>query len=151
MNKNGFTLVELLAVIAIIAILAVLITPGVLSLRRSVLQSSYENKISQIINAAKDYGTENITSLKSPVKDVYYAGNSASEDCIYRTVNFLISNGYLKVANSYAVNDKAGGGEGSTDFIDPRNNKPMNNLSVCIRFDNNDPLKREVIAYIVEE
>ena len=50
MNKKGVTLIELMAVIAIIGMLAIMITPGVISLRNSVLESAYENKVSQIIN-----------------------------------------------------------------------------------------------------
>ena len=37
MNKKGLTLVELLAVIAIIAVITIMITPGIMSIRNSVL------------------------------------------------------------------------------------------------------------------
>ena len=67
MNKKGLTLVELLAVIAIIAVISIMIIPGIFSIREGVLDSSYENKVSQIVNAAKNYGQEHITELKSPV------------------------------------------------------------------------------------
>jgi len=146
MNNKGFTLVEILAVIAIIGILAIMITPGVFSMRESVLESAYENKIAQIEAAARDYGTEHITELKSPVQYVYDNSKQGSSDCIYRTVNFLINNGYLKASNSYAEE-----GVDNTDFTDPRTNESMNGRSVCIRFDNNSALKREIIAYVVEE
>ena len=151
MNKNGLTLIELMAVIAIIAILTIMIMPGILSVRQSVLNSSYKNKVSQIENAAKEYGQEHITELVSPVdpltaEDFAQGLTKGSPDCIYRTVNFLISSGYLKVSNSYDSN-----GVENTSFTNPKTGEAMNNKSVCIRFDNNDIIKRQIIAYLVEE
>ena len=148
MNKKGLTLVELMAVIAIIAMLSIMITPAIFSVRSSVLESSYQNKVSQIVNAAKDYGAEHITELKSPVTTPVSSTaelHTGSSDCIYRTVSFLINNGYLKSNNSYVVE-----GQENNAFLDPRNNTPMNNMSVCIRFDNNNVMTREIIAYLVE-
>lgn len=148
MNKKGVTLIELMAVIAIIAMLAIMITPGVVSLRNSVLESSYENKVSQIVNAAIDYGTQNVHELPSPVSSTYMPGDYSynSTDCAIRNVNFLINNGYLNVSNSYTVND----GVRNATFTDPRDNSSMNNKLVCIRFDNNSAIDREIIAYIIE-
>lgn len=149
MNKKGLTLVELLAVIAIIAVISIMIIPGIFSIREGVLDSSYENKVSQIVNAAKNYGQEHITELKSPVTNPVESTDvltTGSEDCIYRTINFLINNGYLKVSNSYTKE-----GEENTDFTDPRTNEAMNSRIVCIRFDNNNAMTREVIAYLIEE
>ena len=149
MNNKGLTLVELLAVIAIIAVITIMITPGILSVRESVLESTYENKVSQIVNAGIDYGTEHITELKSPVTADYVKGQSErlrpDPDCIYRTVNFLIINGYLASANTHAVEEQA-----NNNFLDPRTNTPMNDRSVCIRFDSNNAMTREIIAYLVE-
>ncbi len=145
MNKRGLSLVELMAVIAIIGILAIMITPGIMSLRTSVLQSSYENKVSQIENAAKEYGQEHITELISPINgDYIYGDKTTNPNCIYRTVGFLINNGYLKTGNTYSVAD-----ERNNQFVDPRNNSSMNNLAVCIRFDTNNPLTREIVAYLI--
>ena len=147
MNNKGLTLIELMAVIAIIAILAIMITPGILAVRNSVLDSSYENKVSQIENAAIDYGQEHITDLNNSVTNTYTPGNKQKDDtnCFYRTVSFLINNGYLKVSNSYS------GDNVNTGLTDPRDGSSLNHRRVCIRFDNNDPMRREVIAYLVEE
>ena len=126
MNNKGLTLVELLAVIAIIGILAIMIVPGIFSLREKVLESTYKNKVSQIVTAGRDYGMEHITELKSPVTNVITNTenlHAGSTDCIYRTVNFLINNGYLKSNNTYAVADAE-----DTRFLDPRTNTPMNNI-----------------------
>lgn len=148
MNNKGLTLIELMAVIAIIAILAIMLTPGIMTVRNNVLKSSYENKVSQIVSAAKDYGVEHINELKSPVETIVSSTDvltSGSNDCIYRTVNFLINTGYLKTSNTYVIE-----GQVNPAFLDPRDNSPMNNMSVCIRFDNNNVMTREVIAYLVE-
>ena len=149
MNKKGLTLIELMAVIAIIAVVTIMIVPGIISIRESVLQSTYENKVSQIVAAARDYGTEHITELKSPVTTVVSSSaklHTGSPDCIYRTVSFLINNGYLKSSNSYVEE-----GRENMDFVDPRNNQSMNSMSVCIRFDNNNVMTRVVMAYLIEE
>ena len=54
MNKDGFTLVELLAVVAILAILALLVTPAVMAIRQNTLERSLQAKFNQIIQTIKD-------------------------------------------------------------------------------------------------
>ena len=140
MNKKGLTLIELMAVIAILAILAIMITPGIITVRNNVLESSYKNKVSQIVTAAIDYGQEHINELNNVVDE-----SNPDNSCIYRNVNFLINNGYLKVGNSYSEEGVV------TQLTDPRDGSSMNNLRVCIRFDSNSALRREIIAYLAEE
>ena len=94
MKNTGFTLVVLLAVIAIMGILMIMITPGVMSLRENVLENALENRISMIENAAKDYAQDHITELDGDVRN-YDGSKGPSNDCIYRTVNFLINSGYI--------------------------------------------------------
>ena len=140
MNKKGLTLIELMAVIAILAILAIMITPGIITVRNNVLESSYKNKVSQIVTAAIDYGQEHINELNNVVDE-----SNPDNSCIYRNVNFLINNGYLKVGNSYSEEGVV------TQLTDPRDGSSINNLRVCIRFDSNSALRREIIAYLAEE
>ena len=147
MNNKGFTLVEMMAVIAIIALLGLIITPGIISIRNSVLESTLESRLSMIENAAKDYAQENINELKSSVTTTYDGSRSPNADCIYRTVNYLINAGYLKSNNSYMGRD----GDKENQIINPVNGESMNNRRVCIRFDSNNVMTREVIAYVVEE
>lgn len=148
MNKKGFTLVELIAVIAILAILIVMIAPGYMAIRKRVLENTLETKISQIENAAKNYGTEHINELKSRVSAPYNNEKTPSEDCIYRNVNFLINNGYLTVGSTYV---QTSDGSKETQFINPVTGESMNNQRVCIRFSSNNAMTREIIAYLVEE
>ncbi len=56
MRKNGFTLVELLAVLLILTIIALLTTPIVINILTSSRQNTFESSIEQLINIAKmDY------------------------------------------------------------------------------------------------
>ena len=84
MNKNGFTLVELLAVIIILSVVALIAVPNVLRLLNDNKAeiNGYEKKL--IIDAAEAYMADNI-----------------SEDCENTsvTVSTLIDDGYL--ADSY--------------------------------------------------
>lgn len=147
MSNKAFTLVEMMAVIAIIAILGIIVAPGILSIRKSVLESTLESRLNMIENAAKDYAQENIDELKSNVSSNYDGSRNPSPDCIYRTVNYLINSGYLKTNNSYTGRD----GEKENQIINPVTGESMNNKRVCIRFDTNNVMTREVIAYVVEE
>ena len=147
MSNKGFTLVEMMAVIAIIAILGIVITPGIISIRNSVLESTLASRVSMIENAAKDYAQEHIDELKSQVSSTYDGSKSPNQDCIYRNVNFLINAGYLKSTNSYTGLD----GEKENQIINPVTGESMNNQRVCIRFNTNNAMTREVIAYVVEE
>lgn len=54
-KKNGFTLVEVLAVIGILAILAMLFIPNSIKLLKNNNLKIYKIKESQLINAAKDF------------------------------------------------------------------------------------------------
>ena len=151
MNKKGMTLVELIAVIAIIGILAIMITPGIMAVRNNVLESSLKSKVSQIENAAKEYGQEHINELKTIVDNPYNEEKTASSDCIYRTVAFLVNSGYLTEKKSYYQNNNDEGmSEARSDVINPVTGESMNDNLVCIRFDNNDPMRREIVAYLVE-
>ena len=151
MNNRGFTLVEILAVIAIVAILAIMITPAIMSVRKNVLESSLENRISMIENAAKDYAHDHITEVKSTVTSNYNGEKTANSNCIYRNVNFLINNGYLTANNTYLTEDDGESQIKENQILDPVTGQSMNNRRVCIRFDTNDAVSRKIIAYVVEE
>jgi prepilin-type N-terminal cleavage/methylation domain-containing protein len=156
MNKRGLTLIELMAAIAIVALLAVMITPGILAVRDSVMESTLETRISMIENAAKDYAHEHIDELISYKLDAtgkvvfqnYVPGDKKpNEYCIYRTVNFLIINGYITNVNTYTASN----GEKEAGIIDPTTGENMNSRRVCIRFDTMNAMSRQIVAYLVEE
>lgn len=63
-KKNGFTLVELLAVIILIGLLMALVIPSALKLSSKVKERAYATKIDLIEAAAKSYGQSNIGFIK---------------------------------------------------------------------------------------
>lgn len=75
-NKNGFTLVELLAVIVILSILIVIAVPNALSMSSKVKEKAYLTKIENIENAAKLYGENHINGVKNSNCAVFDIGNN---------------------------------------------------------------------------
>lgn len=65
MKKNGFTLVELLAVIVILAILLTVAIPNVIGITQRVKEKMYCSKVSDIESAAKLYGQDYIDEVES--------------------------------------------------------------------------------------
>ncbi|MBE6152512.1 MAG: hypothetical protein E7165_04300 [Firmicutes bacterium] len=59
MNKEGFTLVELLAIIIILAVILVLIVPSITGVLKDTRETAYNKQITVIENAAKKWGTQN--------------------------------------------------------------------------------------------
>ena len=59
MKKNGFTLIEVLAVIVIISLLMVLTIPNVFKVANNTKQQAYKTKIELLEAAAKQFGLNN--------------------------------------------------------------------------------------------
>ena len=53
MKKNGFTLVELLAVIAILAILVIIALPNVMGMFNTAKKNSFSNEVKEVIKQGK--------------------------------------------------------------------------------------------------
>lgn len=116
-NKNGFTLVELLAVIVVLAIIITIAVPSAISISNKIKAKMYETKIQMILDAAKLYGQENPSNV---VNSIDNCSNSKI------TVGTLVNDGYIKkddVKNGNVVN--------------PKDNSSMNNLKICIYKKNN--------------
>lgn len=64
MKKNGFTLVELLAVIVLLALLMTIAVPSAFKLSSKVKNKAYLTKIDLIEQAANNYGQSNISLIK---------------------------------------------------------------------------------------
>ena len=94
MKKNGFTLVELLAVILIIGILSLITIPAVDSVIKSSRKSAHEKQVKLILTAAKDWGAKHIMSL--PTVD---------GDTVSVTVGTLKTSGLLEVELRSPLND----------------------------------------------
>ena len=96
MKKDGFTLVELMAVIAIIAVLSVIIIPSLVTVNKNINSRLYNQKVDNIESAAELYASNN--------PDIF---NGA--DRVYVTVYQLIEANYLE------IDTKAGNGVCSTE------------------------------------
>ena len=88
-NKNGFTMIELLAVLGILALLTIVIVPNVSSLRQKTLQQTYDNKVNQVKIAAKEWGSDNLISVPPSVSKEYTDQNTCDDDCVCVTIQEL--------------------------------------------------------------
>jgi len=86
LKKKGFTLIELLAVIVIIGILVALIVPITLGVISDAKQSTYNDQLITIKNAAKGYITEHSSE---------FATLDTTGGTITVTLNTLVTGGYI--------------------------------------------------------
>lgn len=73
MRKNGFTLVEILAVIFILSLLAVIITPVVTDLIKDNEQSLYDKQVDSIVKAFQKYVVEHSEVLPDIDDDAIFS------------------------------------------------------------------------------
>ena len=80
--------------------------------------------------------------IPSPVSTAYdeERDKNSSVDCLTIYVKVLINNGYILGD----TNDRR-------EIINPITEKSMNNNMICIRYNNNDALNREIVTYIIGE
>ena len=141
MNKKAFSLVEMLVVIGLIAVLTIMITPAIIVVRNNILENTLESKIININNAAKDFAAKHIMDIPSPVSKEYDEdGENSINDCLPIQVKALINNGYL-----------LGDSDDRREIINPLTEESMNNYTICIRYNNNDAMNREIVTYIIGE
>ena len=109
MKKDGFTLVELLAVIAIIAILSVIIIPSIVTVNQNINTRLYSQKVENIESAAELYASNN--------PDIF---NGA--DRVYITVHQLIEANYLEIDTKNGQGNCTGGIQNISNgcITDPR-------------------------------
>lgn len=63
MSNKGFTLIEILAVVTIIGVVSLITMPVVQKNITKSRQQAYNNQIDNIVKAAKDWSSENLTNL----------------------------------------------------------------------------------------
>ena len=90
MRKNGFTLVEILAVLVILAILIALAIPAYTSIMIDVRRDNYNSKITEMEIAANKYGEK----IKDDIKN-------AGANCYNQGISSLIKKGYLLSESDY--------------------------------------------------
>ncbi len=80
MKKNGFTLVELLAVIVLLALLMAIAVPSAFKLNSKVKGKAYTTKIDLIEQAANNYGQSN--------KSLIRTGTSVTDSSVHTLCTF---------------------------------------------------------------
>lgn len=170
MNKNGFTLVELIAAIAILGILMVIAGPAIFKIRELVLINSLDSKISLIKSAAIEFGSVNIMDVPSIKAEGTYSAsqmNACNQACILGqgtysgtpggcpiTASSFNCRNHCKVVSVKALIQRgylAGDGEDKEILLNPISSKSLNETEVCVTFDSEKALERKLITYIFEE
>ncbi len=116
MEKNGFTLVELLAVLAILAVVIAIAVPSVMGVQESIKNSMLEEKASFIEEAATLYGQDVKGSVIS--SDKRYKNNYP---CITIKTYELVNNEYLENDTGNYCNTTSDGHAGCV--VDPSDDK----------------------------
>ena len=128
MNKNGFTLVELLAVIVLIGLLIGIGIPGVNKISSNMKRKSLNTKIKLIEEAAILWGQDNKTRLsetKGCVNETTANNEEKTYSCKLVTIDLLLKDNYLDSDNN------------SGEYINPQTNSSMKNDCVAVYKKNN--------------
>ena len=129
MNKQGFTLVELLMVIALLGIVVVIAVPSIAGINNMVMKNMLEKKAELIEEAAILYGEDLKGSIMASQKT--YNNNS----CWRIIISDLVKDGYLAKDNEEECMDGENKSVGC--IVDPSNkNKYMDNLEVILYYKN---------------
>lgn len=125
MKKNGFTLIEVLAVLVILSIIMSIGAISVINIRNNSYKDLLETKKQNLEAAAIVYGQENPDVLK----DKCEIDNYKSDYCAMVTVATLINGKYFKSTETNA--------NGEIDLINNVTNKSMKNDKIQIYRKNN--------------
>ena len=69
-KKNGFTLVELVAILAVLGVIAILVLPGVKSNINNKKEKQYNDIVNVIENAAKSYYYQTSSGTKITLEEL---------------------------------------------------------------------------------
>lgn len=125
MKKNGFTLIEVLAVLVILSIIMSIGAISVINIRNNSYKDLLETKKQNLEAAAIVYGQENPDVLKDKCEVDSYK----SDYCAMVTVATLINGKYFKSTETNA--------SGEVDLINNVTNKSMKNDKIQIYRKNN--------------
>ena len=129
MNKNGFTLVELLSVLVLISLLMGIAVPGINRISKNMKTKSYNEKKELIESAAVLWGQDNKTLLQK-----YEKCNDDIGPCYKISIKELIEADYL----DYDRNGK--------EYIDPETDSDIQDRCVYVYRKN-----KRVYAYFDKE
>ena len=118
MKKNGFTLVELLAVIVIMALLLTIAVPSVIGISKKIKTNMFCSKVEDIESAAKLYGEDYIDQIDK---------NNGTTITVYK----LIENNLFKKEDKDC--DKT---SNTTCVLDPRDGSSMDKNQILITIKN---------------
>jgi type IV pilus assembly protein PilA len=119
MKKNGFTLVELLAVLVILALIMGIAVPSILSISSKMNVNMFCKRTAEIEDAAKLYGDDNVNEV---------AATGATG--LNVSVAALLKQGYLGKDSDTCI-------VGSNCVVDPRNKTALDNNYVKVYRENN--------------
>ena len=102
-EKNGFTLVELLAILVITSILGVIGTYSVMGIIGRINQNLWDNKVELIENRAAVYGDDYKNRLTGTCTT---ADGTKYENCFVVTVGELIQNGIISTKDKNDSGEK---------------------------------------------
>lgn len=91
MNKNGFTLVELLVVITLIGLLTVIAVPSALTISKKVKQSMMDSKIELIESGSIVWGQNNESDIKTHASTENCSSVTGYTYCVRKTINVMLN------------------------------------------------------------
>ena len=99
MNKNGFTLTELLAVIVIIGLLIIIMFPAYIEISNSMKETSLKNTKSILVNNMLEEAN------KKYIDEIKPAGNTCDSEC-YKCypIDFIVNNGIFQTTDGKITN-----------------------------------------------
>lgn len=97
MNKNGFTLVELLGAIVIITIIALMGSVGIGAAKKGINEYLWKNNVELIESAAESFGNDKKSYIKNLDTNINYCtiDNKKIAPCLKVSVQTLINRNYL--------------------------------------------------------
>ena len=95
--KNGFTLVELLAVIVILSILIIIAIPTYNSVSDSIKKSNLETTKSMLENAMLVYGNKYLIDVIKPANENC---STARNCCKYYSISYIKNNNIFKTTDN---------------------------------------------------
>lgn len=102
MKKNGFTLVELLAVVVIIAIITAIGSVGITAVKKNINNNLWESTVRLIESGAARYGDD----YKNRLKNTCEVDGVTKYSCLTVKVQYLIDKNYIKTKETDDGNKK---------------------------------------------
>lgn len=159
LNKQGFTLVELIAAVAIISLFTIIVVPNAFKVLNTSNQKSYEILVNNIVTASKELYEEIYTNSLLGSTNILYQydengtkkDNGNNEDTeITITNNIIETNLQTLVSNGFLSGSKNNNESNSTKYILNPKLSTKDNMGGCmikiIKTSNNGKVTYEIQA-----